>query len=286
VVSAIHVEDDYRLHLPQVSGLGWRSHPRTGLPQLLAVSDEQDAVVTAGFDAGEIHEGLHEVTGLPRALRSERRAEWEAVAGDAAGRVLIVREAGSELIVLAPDLSFERSISLRHDWRSDTHHGLESLLLLRHGHVLSAKQEDPVVLVEFGPRRDRARGFGPEQLLGDDEPFDVPAAGDRLQQLKVWDVRDAGETPASINDLALDGRHVMAVSSRSRRVARLGHGGPAEDDVRVTGAWDLADDRLADADGRVEGLLIHPRLGSFVSMDTDERRTRNLFRVTAPWSGD
>jgi hypothetical protein len=287
VEPAIQVTQKFWLNISEVSGLGWRLHPRTGLPDLLAVSDAEDTLLTAAFDGGGIQGAYNKVSNLPHGLRSERRAEWEAVAGDAAGRVLIVHETGSGLVVLAPDLSFERRVTLKHDWSSSTHYGLESLLLLRHGHLLSAKQENPVVLLEFAPKGERARGFGPDQLLGDHESFDLSNTDRELHQVKVWNLAGATEDPASINDLALDqNRNVMAISSKSRRVVRLEHAGPADDHVGMHAYWDFGIEDLGeteDVHAGAEGLLIHPQLGSFISIDTQKRDIPNLFRVTAPW---
>lgn len=283
----IEVEERYRLDVREVSGLGWRRHPRRGVPELLAVSDAQDTLVRARRRGGRLEVTRREVRGLPRHLRSRHRVEWEAVAGDAAGRVLVVHEAGSGLLVLAPDLSFEQEVALRHDWRADAHHGPESLVLLRSGHVLTAKQEDPVVLVELAPAGSRAAGFGPDRLLGPDEAFAVPEHRAELHQVGVWRL-PATAGLASINDLAVDdaGR-VLALSSRSRRVARLEAGGPDDAQVRVTASWTLDVGRLLgteDRRARAEGLLVHPALGSFVAVDTEERDAAGLVRVTGPWT--
>jgi hypothetical protein len=288
VKAAIEVEQAYRVDLREVSGLGWRRDPATGRPDLLAVGDSNGTLVTARFGGAELRPTYTGVRGLPRHLTPHSGVEWEAVAGDAAGRVLIVRESGSGLVVLAPDLTFEVDVALRHDWSSAEHLGLESLLLLRSGHLLCAKQEHPVVLVEFAPKGHRAHGFGPEQLLGLEESFDVPDTGSALRQVAVWELGSDVEGLASINDLAVDGDgKLMAVSSRSERVARLEPAGPGADRVEASASWALAVTQLDRREGprpRTEGLLIHPQLGSFVSVDTHDQRADNLYRITPPWA--
>src|SRR4051812_45193068 len=131
VEPAIQVTQKFWLNISEVSGLGWRLHPRTGLPDLLAVSDAEDTLLTAAFNGGGIQGAYNKVSNLPHGLRSERRAEWEAVAGDAAGRVLIVHETGSGLVVLAPDLSFERRGAVESDWGASGPHRGGAPLLLR-----------------------------------------------------------------------------------------------------------------------------------------------------------
>ena len=134
---------------------------------------------------------------------------------------------------------------------------------------------------------DKARGFGPDQLLGDHESFDLSNTDRELHQVKVWNLDGATEDLASINDLALDqNRNVMAISSKSRRVVRLEHAAPADDAVGMHAYWDFATEDLGetgDVHAGAEGLLIHPQLGSFISIDTQKRDIPNLFRVTAPW---
>jgi hypothetical protein len=95
-----------------VSGLGERRDPDTGRTKLLAVSDRTPLVVRVTavaeppFSATappELRSSLHEIIGLPPSLAHSQHAEFESVAGDATGRVFIVCESSSQLLVLAAD---------------------------------------------------------------------------------------------------------------------------------------------------------------------------------------
>src|SRR4051794_41835867 len=95
VEPAIQVTQKFWLNISEVSGLGWRLHPRTGLPDLLAVSDAEDTLLTAAFNGGGIQRAYNKGSKLPHGLRAERPAEREAGAGDAGGRGLVGSGAGS-----------------------------------------------------------------------------------------------------------------------------------------------------------------------------------------------
>ena len=190
----------WTLGIEEASALGLRRTPRSGAPELLALGDESRTVVTARLVvAGRLLPGAptdpHRVKDLPDDLDRDRDgSQWEGVAGDVTGRVFILRERGSELLVVSPDFRFERRIELHHHWRDDTAYGLEGLLLLRDGHVLAAKQKKPVRLIEFGPAGDAPLGLTAEAWL----PPDAPAAlspEQELHQLAAWKFADpeAGE---------------------------------------------------------------------------------------------
>ena len=102
--------------------------------------------------------------------------------------------------MLDQDLRFELAVTLERppSWRGGP--GLESVLLLQRGHVLAAKQRDPVMLVEYAPQDDPPIGAGPLSLLGDAEHFDVARAADGLRAAATW---KAGHALASINELAV-----------------------------------------------------------------------------------
>ena len=148
----------WNLGVREVSGLGLRRDPGSGTSELVAVSDRSRYVVRLPVDGtGRLPDGRHaawqqRVHRLPADLdRPGAGSQWEGVAGDGAGRLVILCERTSELLVVGADFRFERRIALRHEWLDDGRAGLEAVLPLRRGHVLAAKQRDPLRLIEFGP---------------------------------------------------------------------------------------------------------------------------------------
>ena len=235
-----------------------RTDPRTGARQLLGAGDQDFEVLLGGPTTGWERRAVE----LPDPFGPNRhgggRSNWEAVSGDASGRVFVVPERHHHLLVLDQDLRFELAFTLERppSWRAGP--GLESVLLLQRGHVLAAKQRDPVVLVEYAPQDDPPIGVGPLSLLGDAEHFDVARAADGLRAAATW---KAGHALASINELAVGpGAQVLAVSSISRAVAVLGPLDPRDEHADVVRILHADDPRLYAARGaRLEGLVLDPR---------------------------
>ena len=195
------------------------------------------------------------------------------MAADAAGRMIVLCERTSELLVISPDFEFERRITLRHDWRRDGHTGLEALVLLRDGHVLAAKQRHPLRLLEFGPAGDRPIGLTTSAVLPAGEPALLSAA-DELRCLATW--RFADDPLDSVNDMAAHAGYLYLISSASRRIARVRL--PADEPVRIEGWWAWPDPVTGARDARAEGLLVDDRLGVLVGVDTHDNRD-NLYRL-------
>ncbi len=139
-------------------------------PRLLAVGDEDFAVVSAELD--------DESGTLVRTWRDDLRpalrdagidlrsgSGFEGVASDGVGTIVLLQEEQARLLVVTPDLS--RLLHtlvlavpvddpvLNPAWRREPNSRGEGLLLLRRGHVLIAKERDAACLIEFGPPGDR-----------------------------------------------------------------------------------------------------------------------------------
>ena len=250
----------FRLDLEEVSALCARRHPDGGV-ELLAVGDEDFAVVAATL----VDDGLEDArrTELGDALNDDARdrdsgSEWEAVAADGEGRVFMVSESSAEVVVLSPDLksqvhTIELDVDAGPDRRArklldDENAGPEGIVLLDDGHLLVAKQRDPILLIEFGP----------------DDPV-----GRRLVPLRSWRLReDDEEEVESVNDLALDGEgRLHAVSSRSRCIYEL-QLGTDEDKVRIAQRWHLPAEIEPGKERRAEGLAFDGRGRPVVAIDS------------------
>jgi hypothetical protein len=144
------------------------------------------------------------------------------------------------------------------------------MLLLADGHLLVVKQRKPVLLVEFGPRRDAPLGLGNQAHLRRGEEFELSGGGHtKLYALRSWQLhRDHEEVVESANDLALDEeRTLYAVSSRSRCIYDLVEGAD-EDEVEAPNHWELPDDIEASNERRAEGLAFDASGRPVVSLDS------------------
>ena len=225
------------LPMREISALGVLSDDE-GKPELLAVGDEDSAVVTARYDddGAPTRTSRHDLflTLVGTGIDLRGGSGFEGVAADAARRVFVLQEERSRLLVLSADMSkllHVIALEVPADtagygaaWRDDSNARAEGLLLLTSGHVLVAKQMSPVYLIEFGPDGDEPVGVGHGSVLPPDRAFSLPAEETaRLVALASWPVRsDDGAAFPTLNDLAIgdDGR-VYVISSHGQTIGRL-----------------------------------------------------------------
>lgn len=281
----------WNLPIDEVSGLGRRRNPWTGHPELLAIGDREPAVATLPADgAGGLPlDGDHrkaaerwDVTGLPEELRgSHGQSDWEGVAGDAAGRVFVLRETGSELLVLSPTFELETVVALR--WEKDRGSTLESVLLLEDGHLLSITQERPLQLLEFAAPGAHFSDLGPTAPLPHDEPMRLPA-GRELHAVASWALLD--DRLQSANDLAVSGGRLFVISSLSRCIARFPLPRAETDILEPDSVWQLPKD-VAAGHGKAEGLIVDEEFGILVGVDRQPgERGPNLHDLGHTWLGE
>jgi hypothetical protein len=178
------------LPLTEISALAVR---RAGGPaELVAVGDDDFGVLTVPLsdDRSLGPADRHELRrDLPRKIVDDSEAsEFEGVACDGAGRVFLLQEALSRVLVLRPGLdSLLVTIRLEvkdsqpdfgADWKKEENRRGEAILLLRDGNLLVLKQREPTVLIEFGPEGAEPLGIGPHATLPHEDRFEHRAAID------------------------------------------------------------------------------------------------------------
>jgi hypothetical protein len=281
----------FRLRLGEVSALCVRHDSRHG-DELLAVGDEDYVVLTARLRGDELEDQGHHKLGdvLEKKLRETgSKSEWEAMATDGEGRVFVVREDTATVVVFSRGLRKQvHAIDLQVEQGPDRrarlllegdNRGPEGMLLLTEGHLLVVKQRKPVLLIEFGPRRDNPLGWGKQAHLRREDAFELSDGGrTKLFPLRSWKLhRDHEEVVESANDLALDDEgRLHAISSRSRCVYDLVPGSD-DDAVEAPNRWRLPDDIEASGVRKAEGLAFEPTGRPLVALDS--RKGDNTFRL-------
>lgn len=201
------------LPLDEVSALGKLGE------RYVAVGDR-----TSGIVSFEMHHGraTNIVTHSPLPAAGEGGSQFEAVAFDGSGRVIVVAEQGTVSIVSA-DFSHEESASML-DWASaarmvgqelEENSLAEGMVLLHETHVLVTLEKQPTALVEFGPEGDEPLGFAPDRALP--TKFAPPP---RLTALKIWKVDDRHAEDLSELCIGPDGA-LWAVSQKSNTLLRF-----------------------------------------------------------------
>ena len=179
----------------------------------------------------------------------EHGSNFEGVAADNFGRVVIVTESPAGLVMLAKE-SFHESRVVSH-WRvlfdeasvraiagvkpEDPLHP-EGVLLLRDGHVLVVHEKDPPGLLEFGPPGDLPLGIHPGSYLPANEAF--TARPPKLEARAWWPTPVPPDDPPpdppahapdpmddrvlkDVSDLAVWKGRLHLLSDQSTCIARL-----------------------------------------------------------------
>lgn len=292
----LEIRDSWRVELSELSALAVRPAGTGRAPQLLGVGDSAFRIVLGDAEppgSSHLSDDLSGAVGQG----SDTSSQWEGLAADAPGRVFVLQEhAGpgdelSHVFVFAPDLELVAVLELVVDvdeewavaWRDHDNARGEAITLLRDGHLLVAKQKDPVRLIEFGPKGAAAAGLGAATFLSADEGLDLPD-GSRVDYhvLASWGIRKSDrESLESISDLAVLDGEMYAISRKSRVVAKLETDVQAQDEtVGIERLW-----RVPEQIQHPEGLVILagiPIVADDISSEKDGPDRKNIFRLVSP----
>jgi uncharacterized protein YjiK len=195
------------IKLTEVSGLTTRRVK--GTTEVLAIGDNSTDLGIAPF----INEDLQfKKERLPASTK-----QWEAVAADTSGRVFVLEESPGNVFVFQ-DGRLTQTIPLRFEgnrWSDENSRG-EGFVLLKNGHILLLKEKAPALIVEMGPKGEKADGFKTGMAVGLDDAFPLPKDGVGFVSLKEWEISDkTGRGGKSAKDMAEDGSE-LAVAPDGR----------------------------------------------------------------------
>jgi hypothetical protein len=218
-----------------------------------------------------------------------RGSQFEAIATDAEGLVLILREYPAVVHVIDPrrrrlvttiELVIRDQDGLRPPRERAAASLGEAMLPLRDGRLFVSKEKDPPLLFEFGPPGERPMGIDGDRLLGPDDAWAIPE-GDapRLEALARWPLdADLERHFRDISDVATgpDGR-IYLLSDQSSRIVRLPARFPAPGEpIPADALW-----KLEGAPAKAEGLAFLPDGRAVVALDEKKAR-RNLLVLGPP----
>lgn len=285
-MAALQLEARTALPLTEISAFALRQGEAG--TELIAVGDDDFGVLCVPLsDDGQLGESKR--CDLWRKLpmdvvASSDGSQFEGVACDGDGRVLVLQEGPARVLVLSRRLdTLLHTIRLIVDpdepdfgekWHEDDNARGEGMVLLRDGHLLIAKQRKPIRLIEFGPPGADPLGVSPDTLLPADASYDVASRDGEVELavLASWRLADGEDEDAfeSINDLACDadGR-LFLLSSRARRIACIEEALQADEShARFAEVWDLPDGTPGGDDDRPEALALPFEGAALVGIDT------------------
>ena len=261
--------------LVELSGLGLRT--LGGKLEILAVGDGHRKIASA--DASEATPSFVVHDSLPSA---EAESQWEAITGDATGRVFVLEESPGAVYVLDPEITSEEAkITLTLDgseWEKGNSRG-EGLVLLKNGHILLLKEKSPTLLVELGPLGEEASGYAPGSAVSANDVFPVPRSNERTYViLKEWAIGDsAAKVAPDASDLAVGPDGLLYVlSDKGRSISVIAASvGPSDECFELDATW-----RLPKAIAKPEGLAILPDGRVYVASDGPGRGQKRLFLLS------
>ena len=284
----LKVESRWRVDLPELSALTIRFREGARSQELLGIGDTSFSIV-----AGETHPPGASTLSADLAdsvsswtLDPDAGSQWEGMAADGAGCAFVLQEhAGharepSHVFAFAPDLRervcvialvVDDGAEWKEAWNEHKNARGEALVLLRDGHLLVAKQKDPVRFIEFGPRGATAAGLDPSRLLGDDESFEYPSDPHvEYEPLASWGVaREDRDELTTVNDLAVFEGRLYAISRESHLIAQLEtRASPDEDSLDVERRWSVPAD-VKHPEGIAIGLGGVPIVADDLSAEED-----------------
>jgi hypothetical protein len=178
-----------------------------------------------------------------------------------------VRELLQSITLVVPDGQPGYGI----EWRDNPNERAEGLALLTGGHVLVAKQKNPVYLIEFGPAGDTADGIRPDTTLSTEAAFDRPA--DEVTEFVPLASWPLGETTAktlpTVNDIATGpDQRLYLISSKGLAIARLEERLGPDERARAEHAWKIDRGIPGGEEARPEGLALAGGARPTVGIDT------------------
>jgi hypothetical protein len=284
--ATLTIDEVSSIPLREVSGLCLH-RPASGPPLLVAIGDASMELAWAPLIADQ--EPQWSVADLSEfgIAREGRGSQFEAIATDADGHVLILSEYPAVVHVVAPrerhlmatvELTVRDRDGLHVPHRSDAASLGEALLPLRDGHLLVCKEKDPALLVEFGPIGGVALGIDRDRLLRPDEPWVIPdGPTPRLEALVRWPLAPGFERRfRDISDVAAADGRIYLLSDQSSRIARLPARLPAPgEQVAAEAVW-----TLKGKPDKAEGLDLLPDGRAIVAID--EKKGRDNLLVLGP----
>jgi hypothetical protein len=275
--------------LREVSGICLRRGPGGELT-LLALGDR--AALAVWFaqpddDLAPLAWRTTDLTDIEGTRLPKDDPQIEAVCSDGAGRVLLLQESPprTELIdplarrvVASVALEVPGQDELARSWADPAGSKGEGAVFLPDGHLLVAKEKDPLALIEFGPPGAAAIGLSRGGALSPGEAWPIAPGDHQYVPLAVWRP-DEGlrEACSDFSDLEVgpDG-YLYLLSDRSDAIARLGDLPASGGSVAALATW-----RLGDMDGKPEGLAFTPNGRAIVGLDTRKAR-HNLVLFEPP----
>jgi uncharacterized protein YjiK len=233
--------------------------------RLLAVADERVAVYLSWVELsdGDVRLGAWQTIDLSRVYPPPKQgSNFEGVAADAQDLVVVLAEHPASLLSFPlhePSRLAKAEIDLEsvagiigHEFDRDEFQFLgEGLVLLDRGHVLVAREREPMGLLELAPHGEPPLGLHGDVVLSASRGF-AGTSSQRYDAVGWWTVDDELD---DISDITVHEGWLYLLSDRSRRIARVALDGQGSGErLRLDAVWRLASPGKGGKPKNPEGL--------------------------------
>lgn len=219
-------------------------------------------------------------------------SDWEGITADPQYLYLLQEHSTAIIVLSRTDEDFIKIINL--DFSPFQKHGAkvpgifnrnsklsEGLLLLKNGHIIAAKEGDPMVIVEFAPQQSDTPplGLNNASLLNAGDDFQLPFKNDisrvKFKAIASWTFR--GSSKCDVSDLATspDKQSFYFISQKCRTISEIAPLTEQDSQVKIVNTWSIP--RKVH---NPEGLFVTANGDFVIVSDRKSTKKNNFFRLS------
>lgn len=280
ILQALKIQASYTLPALEVSGMAWRTNPTSKARELVLVGDRDHKIYLVEWPVKNNQLKFQEFDldqFLPKTPVTGQ-SEWESVFSDESGRIFIIQENPSRILVVSADLkTLEGEITLLGQEAGNS--GGEGLLPLANGHVLVVKEKNPIQVIEYGPEGSAPQGYKPGLSIEQQGRFPLPESfPTRFKPLHTWELIKSHETLLEDSSgLNVDKKGVLYLLGDQRNmIAKIGKKLEVQSKgLRFEKVWSLPSVLK-----QPEGMVVDDENRPILAIDTKNTTKPNLFLLS------
>ena len=275
----LNLLESYSLPIREISGMCWMGNPDNSKKQIALIGDHDNFVYLLDWENRSRGLNLKKVD-LQKLTDEVLDGGWESIASDDTGRLFILQEEPSRIIVLNKELNkITHNIELVR-WGDKKNSAAEGITLLKNGHILITKEKKPLRLVEFSSRGDRALGYNKNLSLENSGSFPLNSKKKKLQfySKHYWQLKKSDKDKLrDVSGINIDNNNELyLLSDKNHVIAHLGN------DLSIKShSLELKKIfALPSEFDKVEGMVIDSKKRAIIAIDKKDTDKKNVFLLS------
>lgn len=287
-ISPLAILESYTIPATEVSGLAWRLNPKTKHRELIVVSDNSHTLIIIDWEERKKSFAPKKFDIKPLEGPASTDSGWESVFSDESGRIFIIQEDPSQILVVSSDLkSIEKKITLippsakgeAEQWASEPNSRGEGLLPLKNGNIIVVKEKKPLRLIEFAKKGGKASGYDKSVSIEFRGTFPIPTESNiEFSPVFTWKFDEEGERlmeDASGLNVDADGKLYLLGDNRGW-IASIGKDLKVSKSLlNISKIW-----LLPSVVVKPEGMVVDQKRRPVIAIDSKRTDKPNLFVLT------